>query len=221
MRSGRQLSIKACEVNSEIKNNVFERQFIGEVGSFVDDSSNTPDATFVSTEVNYPRGRVGQNPVVGPLSTFLYDDFAGLKLTDPLANLADFVPGNDFIMRLTGFIRLDGGSHTFRARADDGLLFTVGVSEIFRTRVNSADVTSYSTLLEHTETFYAGLYAFELIYFDNAAANFGVSLELDGQIVDRTVTTTGVPSAVPIPAAGWMLLAGIGGIASMKRRKKA
>ncbi len=34
----------------------------------------------------------------------------------------------------------------------------------------------------------------------------------------RSITYT--PAPVPLPAAGWMLLAGIGGIAAMKRRKK-
>jgi hypothetical protein len=29
------------------------------------------------------------------------------------------------------------------------------------------------------------------------------------------------PSVVPLPAAGWMLLAGLGGIAMMRRRAKA
>jgi hypothetical protein len=29
------------------------------------------------------------------------------------------------------------------------------------------------------------------------------------------------PPAVPLPAAGWMLIAGIGGLVAMKRRQKA
>lgn len=29
------------------------------------------------------------------------------------------------------------------------------------------------------------------------------------------------PDAVPLPAAGWMLLAGLGGIAALRRRKRA
>jgi hypothetical protein len=41
------------------------------------------------------------------------------------------------------------------------------------------------------------------------------------KLTDPDVTTTDIPPAVPLPAAGWMLIAGIGGIAAMKRRKKA
>ncbi len=40
-----------------------------------------------------------------------------------------------------------------------------------------------------------------------------ISLTFDDSVVS--------PPAIPLPAAGWMLLAGLGGIAAMKRRKKA
>ena len=33
--------------------------------------------------------------------------------------------------------------------------------------------------------------------------------------------TTGVPSPVPLPAAGWLMLAGLGGMAALRRRKSA
>lgn len=201
------------------QNNVFERQFIGEIESFVGDAANTPDATFIATELNYPRGGVALNPTVVPLDTFLADDFDSFALTDPTAILADFTPGNDFIMRLTGIIGLTGGTHTFRARADDGMLLTVGGTEIFRTRVNSADVTSYSTLLEQDLTVSQGLYDFELIYFDNTAANFGLFVEVDGQTVDSSFTATTVPPAVPLPASGVLLMASVGAIGVARRRR--
>ncbi|PKP79413.1 MAG: hypothetical protein CVT80_16140 [Alphaproteobacteria bacterium HGW-Alphaproteobacteria-2] len=38
---------------------------------------------------------------------------------------------------------------------------------------------------------------------------------LRGQIIDP-----GGPSPIPLPAAGWMLLAGIGGLAAMRRRRR-
>lgn len=56
-----------------------------------------------------------------------------------------------------------------------------------------------------------------------------VSFTADSILIDFSNTTGGVSdpnswtltlAAVPLPAAGWMLLAGIGGIAGLKRRKK-
>ena len=41
------------------------------------------------------------------------------------------------------------------------------------------------------------------------------------QIVDKLLYVAPHMSAVPLPAAGWMLIAGLGGLAAMKRRKKA
>lgn len=60
----------------------------------------------------------------------------------------------------------------------------------------------------------------------------GTSCCIDTMTQKLTVTLTGIVSVppgtgpgptspVPLPAAGWMLLAGIGGLAAMKRRKKA
>lgn len=37
----------------------------------------------------------------------------------------------------------------------------------------------------------------------------------------RSVAVDYTPPVVPLPAAGWMLMAGIGGLAAMKRRRKA
>lgn len=58
--------------------------------------------------------------------------------------------------------------------------------------------------------------------FENAVgANFVDPATISLGVISATTTTTQPPmSAVPLPAAGWMLLAGVGGIAAMKRRKK-
>lgn len=62
--------------------------------------------------------------------------------------------------------------------------------------------------------------AFDLIDFvldtDTFITNF-----IDTKIDEIVVTDPVDPGVVPLPAAGWMLLAGIGGLAAMKRRKKA
>jgi Protein of unknown function (DUF1194) len=57
-----------------------------------------------------------------------------------------------------------------------------------------------------------GAFALEAVSF----ADFGgaVSKKLIREI-------TGEPSAIPLPAAGWLMLAGLGGIAALRRRKVA
>jgi hypothetical protein len=50
-----------------------------------------------------------------------------------------------------------------------------------------------------------------------------ITLSSFGNIQSTAVTTTPVDpvTPVPLPAAGWMLIAGVGGLSAMKRRKKA
>ncbi|MFN7225534.1 MAG: VPLPA-CTERM sorting domain-containing protein [Paracoccaceae bacterium] len=42
-----------------------------------------------------------------------------------------------------------------------------------------------------------------------------------GGVTGYSVLVTGEPSPVPLPAAGWLLMAGVGGLAAMRRRRKA
>jgi hypothetical protein len=57
------------------------------------------------------------------------------------------------------------------------------------------------------------------------AQSVGASDSLEGQDGStKDINNTGVfdaPSPVPLPAAGWMLIAGLGGLAAMGRRRKA
>lgn len=57
-------------------------------------------------------------------------------------------------------------------------------------------------------------------------ADYGVtgkllSFSVEANALEDNWTVTGISAAVPLPAAGWLLLAGVGGLAAMKRRKKA
>jgi hypothetical protein len=44
---------------------------------------------------------------------------------------------------------------------------------------------------------------------------------VDSDFDDIVVETAGAVNVVPLPAAGWMLLAGLGGLAAMRRRQKS
>lgn len=71
-------------------------------------------------------------------------------------------------------------------------------------------------------------------FFDDIAAGLQVSMNIDASndgwavtLAKSVITTDGAapppptPGAVPLPAAGWMLMAGLGGIAALRRRKSA
>jgi len=196
------------------QDNVFERQYIEDVEAFVNTPGNPPDATFRATEVNYPRDSVGLNPDVFPISAFLDDDF------NSLSNPA-FEPGNDFIMRLTGFITLDPGTHSFTAQVDDGMLMTIAGQEIFRLRDENISNVQYPFVFTNEVLLAGGRMPIELIYFDNIAANFGIRVTVDGTPIGGDMISTGQTSVVPLPASAWLLVSGLLGLMSFRRKGTA
>ena len=51
--------------------------------------------------------------------------------------------------------------------------------------------------------------------------NFLLRLQSVGTSNELSTVLVGTPSPVPLPAAGWLLLGGLGGLAAMKRRRKS
>ena len=140
-------------------------------------------------------------------------------------------------------------THTFTVgaiRALVGNTFSVGVdANISAGRPEIQQVTKFSLCLGSSACPNSGnLYDLAQVYDINASVNQGngftdylISLFnlgglADNQLVTFTISLTGLtdgaeqfffldaPEVVPLPAAAWMMLAGIGGLAAARGRKK-
>jgi hypothetical protein len=63
----------------------------------------------------------------------------------------------------------------------------------------------------------AGLSEYTITGVINVSGSFGTSQELSR----IEIRAGSLPNPIPLPAAGWMLIAGVGGLVALKRRRKA
>ncbi|MDN5377408.1 MAG: large repetitive protein, partial [Sulfurospirillum sp.] len=137
------------------------------VNSFID--GRDPDATFVSTSINY--GGVSNNlGSDGALQTFLGDDAASLN-TDP-AN------SSDAIIKLSGSLNLEANTtYYFRITSDDGFSLSINgeiISEFTTNRGPGISTGEFTTQN-------AGEYDLGIVYWDQAGqAVLKVEVSTDG-----------------------------------------
>jgi hypothetical protein len=109
------------------------------------------------------------------------------------------------VVKITGNLSVAAGD-TFAVSSDDGYRLTVNNEELaFQPDLNGNVTPITSTALASS----SGIAPFELVWFEGNTV--GARLAVTGDYV----------APVPLPAAAWMLLAGLGGLVALKRRKMA
>ena len=190
-------------------------------------SNNGPDATFMSTIVDYAQGPVnaGPDPLLG---TFLGTDAASLS-----AGAAGFSTETS-VMEFSGFISIDSSFDTI-AGGNIDIGFAVGSDDGMRLKIGGVTVTSFEsprafgTSSGTAEFEVAGLYDFQLIYWENFSFT-GVELYStisggtgeSGAPVGMGLVDTAVLSKTAVPEPGTVMLMGTGliGLIGWRMRKQ-
>ncbi|ARE40503.1 T1SS secreted agglutinin RTX [Rhodovulum sp. P5] len=161
-------------------------------------------ATFDAAFIDFPNG-----------STDTYGD--GTLLSTFLGGYASNLSGGDTstltysVFRFTGYIDLAAGSNIFAVGSDDGFVLRMNGDTVASYDGNRSFATTTVTSDEGT-----GPTAFELIYWENGGVT-GVEFYVDGELA---APVDGM-AAVPVPATLPLLAAGLGGLAVLRRRRKA
>lgn len=161
-------------------------------------TSNAKDADFVATDINY--GDAATNWAIDTLSDFLNADAASIDPTT--AGGLDF---QESVIRLTGKVLLNDGDQ-IDVTSDDGFRLIIGGN----TFTEFTGLRGPNNTTSGTWSGGDGVFDVTLWYFEGNESQAQLISNLGDYV-----------APIPLPAAGWMLLAGIGGIAAMKRRKKA
>ena len=183
----------------------------------------SPDATFLATQVDYPRGDAADT-VSSSLTTL-----AGYLAPDvPSANGGvDLV---DSVFQFTGFINITSALDS-NPGGDIDVEFSVGSDDGFNLLIGGVSVTSFSGLRGFSHSFGTasfdspGLYPIDLYYYENSG---GTGIELKWQIpgqftvVPTSSLYTAASASVPDAGATAVLLGlGLAGLAFARRKLSA
>ena len=173
-------------------------------------ASNTANATFLASSVDYPRD--GQNSNVGdPLSSFLGNDAASVVGINPATT-----PSGPLLIRLAGMLAFSvTGTFTIGVGSDDGFDLRLGDTNVSRFDGDRPFTYTYASI----NITQPGLYPIDLFYWANNSTFSGLELvwDIDDNAAFDPITVPTANLYIPAPsAAGALALVGL--VATRRRR---
>lgn len=160
--------------------------------------SNAPTATFSSTGISY--NMTAPHNMPASIGAFLGADAGSLSGGASTPFLGS-------ILVFTGAMKLLAGNNVFNIFSDDGFILEIDGVEIARFEGLRAPGSS-----EFGVASSGGIKNFRLVYFEGSQSQAALQAKVNGQIL---------VAAVPLPAAGLMLIGALGGLVALRRRKLA
>ncbi|MDW3207506.1 MAG: LamG-like jellyroll fold domain-containing protein [Alphaproteobacteria bacterium] len=141
------------------------------------------DVTFTSTTVDYDGGST--------LGQFLGNDAASASGTTGAS-------AETFVVKLTGYVFIEAGSHSFQVTSDDGFRLKVGGTTVTEFDGNRASATSDGTFVAETD----GLYPVEIVYWENGGDQ-DLFVKMDGTTLGGNTLFSSVPEGLTLNDSGY------------------